>query len=119
MGKIGGVADRGIFPVFGQPNLTIQVDRARAARYGLNSGDVNSIIQAAVGGAVATTVLESDRHFDVALRYPPEYRDSIEKIRELKVPYQPSTGANAYIPLSELATITLDTGASRIYHESI
>jgi cobalt-zinc-cadmium resistance protein CzcA len=62
--------------------------------------------------------LESDRHFDVAVRYPPEYRDTVEKIREIKVPYQTSGGANAYIPLSELATITLDTGASWIYHES-
>ena len=118
MSQVRGVTDLGIFPVLGQPNLNIKVDRAKAARYGLNSGDVNSIIQAAIGGAVATTVLESDRHFDVAVRYPSEYRGSIEKIAEIKVPYQTSGGANAYIPLSELATITLDTGASWIYHES-
>jgi heavy metal efflux system protein len=98
--------------------LNIKVDRAKAGRYGLNSGDVNSVLQAAIGGAVATTVLESERQFDVAVRYPPEYRDSIEKIRDIKVPYQPGGGASGYIPLSELATITLDTGASWIYHES-
>ena len=118
MSQVRGVADLGIFPVLGQPNLNIKVDRAKAARYGLNSGDVNSVIQAAMGGAAATTVLEGDRQFDVAVRYPPEYRDSIEKIRNIKVAYQTSSGANAYIPLSELATITLDTGASWIYHES-
>ena len=94
------------------------MDRAKAARYGLNSGDVNSVIQAALGGTVATTVLEGDRQFSLAVRYPPEYRDSIEKIRNIKVAYQTSSGANAYIPLSELATITLDTGASWIYHEN-
>jgi cobalt-zinc-cadmium resistance protein CzcA len=118
MSKVRGVADLGVFPVLGQPNLNIRVDRAKAARYGLNAGDVNSIIQAAVGGATATTVLESDRQFDVAVRYPAQYRDSIDKIREIKVPAQTGSGSNAYIPLNELATISLDTGASWIYHES-
>ena len=103
----------------GQPNLNIKVDRAKAARYGLNSGDVNTVIQAAMGGAVATSVLEGDRQFDLVVRYTPEYRDSIDKIRNIKVAYQTSSGANAYIPLSELATITLDTGAAWIYHESV
>ena len=118
MQQVRGVTDLGIFPVLGQPNLNIKVDRAMAARYGLNTGDVNSVIHAAMGGASATTVLEGDRQFDVAVRYPPEYRDNIDKIREIKVAYQTSSGANAYIPLSELATVTLDTGASWIYHES-
>jgi heavy metal efflux system protein len=118
MRQVRGVTDLGIFPVLGQPNLNIKVDRARAARYGLNAGDVNSVIQAAMGGAEATTVLEGDRQFGVAVRYPLEYRDNIDKIRDIKVAYQTSSGANAYIPLSELATITLDTGAAWIYHES-
>jgi cobalt-zinc-cadmium resistance protein CzcA len=118
MSQVRGVADLGIFPVLGQPNLNIKVDRVKAARYGLNSGDVNSVIQAAVGGAVATTVLEGDRQFTLALRFPPEYRDSIERISNIKVAYQASGSVNAYIPLKELATISLDTGASWIYHES-
>jgi cobalt-zinc-cadmium resistance protein CzcA len=118
MSGIRGVTDLGIFPVLGQPNLNIKVDRARVARYGLNAGDVAAVIKAAVGGAVATTVLEGDRQFDVAVRYPPEYRDSIEKIRNIKVAYQTPAGSNTYIPLSELASITLDTGAAWIYHES-
>jgi len=118
MNHVPGIADLGIFPVLGQPNLNIKVDRAKAARYGLNSGDVNSVIQAALGGASATTVLEGDRQFNVAVRFAPEYRDNVEKIRNIKVAYQTSSGANAYIPLSELATISLDTGASWIYHES-
>ena len=117
MSKVRGVEDLGIFPVLGQPNLNIKVDRAKAARYGLNSGDVNLVVQAAMGGAVASSVLEGDRAFDLVVRYTPEYRDSIEKIHNIKVAYQTPTGANAYIPLSELATITLDTGASWVYHE--
>jgi cobalt-zinc-cadmium resistance protein CzcA len=119
MNEVRGIADLGIFPVLGQPNLNIKVDRAQAARYGLNSGDVNSVVQAAMGGAVATSVLEGDRQFDLVVRYTPEYRDSVERIRNIKVACQTSSGANAYIPLSELATITLDTGAAWIYHESV
>ena len=118
MNQVRGVADLGIFPVLGQPNLNIKVDRAKAARYGLNSGDVNSVIQAVLGGAMATTVLEGDRQFNLTVRFPSDYRDSVEKIRNLKVACQTSSGANAYIPLSELATISLDTGAAWIYHES-
>jgi cobalt-zinc-cadmium resistance protein CzcA len=119
LSQVRGVADLGIFPVLGQPNLNITVDRARAARYGLNSGDINSIVQAAMGGAVASSVLEGDRSFDLVVRYTPQSRDSIEKIRNIKVGYATSNGTDAYIPLSELANITLDTGASWIYHEDV
>jgi cobalt-zinc-cadmium resistance protein CzcA len=119
MSQVRGITDLGIFPVLGQPNLNIKVDRAKAARYGLNSGDVNAVVQASMGGAVATSVLEGDRQFDLVIRYTPEYRDSIDKVRDIKVAYQTPTGANAYIPLSELATITLDTGAAWVYHESV
>jgi cobalt-zinc-cadmium resistance protein CzcA len=119
MNQVRGVADLGIFPVLGQPNLNIKVDREKAARYGLNSGDVNSVVQAALGGAVATEVLEGDRQFDLVVRYTPEYRNNISEIRNIKVGYTTSSGANAYIPLSELAGISLDTGAAWIYHESV
>lgn len=117
MAQVRGIADLGIFPVLGQPNLNIKVDREKASRYGLNAGDVNTVIQAAMGGAVATEVLEGNRQFDLVLRYAPEARDSVEKIRNIKVGYQTPSGATAYIPLSDLATISLDTGASWIYHE--
>jgi len=118
MSQVRGVTDLGIFPVLGQPNLDIKVDRAKAARYGLNAGDVTSVIQASMGGAAATTVLEGDRQFGLVVRFAPESRDSVEKIRAIKVAYPTSTGGNTYIPLSELACITLDTGAAWIYHES-
>jgi len=118
MGKVPGIADLGIFPLLGQPNLNIKVDRAKASRYGLNSGDVNAIIQTAMGGSVATTVLEGDRQFGVAVRFASDERNSVEKIGNIKVAYQTSAGVNAYIPLKELADISLDTGASWIYHES-
>jgi cobalt-zinc-cadmium resistance protein CzcA len=117
MAQVRGVEDLGIFHVLGQPNLDIKVDRVKAARYGLNSGDVNTVIQAAMGGSVASQVLEGDRSFNLTVRLAPEYRTSVEAIGDIKVAYQTSTGANAYIPLRELATMSLDTGASYIYHE--
>jgi cobalt-zinc-cadmium resistance protein CzcA len=118
MQQVKGIADLGIFHVLGQPNLNIKVNREKAARYGLNTGDVNTIVQAALGGAQATTLLEGDRQFNVVVRLPFEYRSSLEGAKSIKVAYQTPGGTNAYIPLTELADITLDTGASYIYHES-
>jgi heavy metal efflux system protein len=118
MAQVKGMADLGIFHIQGQPNLNVEVNRDKAARYGLNTGDVNTVIQAAMGGASATTLLESDRSWNVQVRLPPEYRASLEAVRNLKVGYATPSGVNAYIPLKELADISLDTGASFIYHES-
>jgi heavy metal efflux system protein len=117
MAQVEGVTDLGVFPVLGQPNLNIRVDREKAARYGLNVSDVNNVVQAALGGTVATTLLEADRQFNVTVRLAPEYRGNIGTVRNIKVGYQTPNGANAYIPLSELADISFDTGASYIYHE--
>ena len=119
MSRVRGIADLGIFPVLGQPNLNIKIDRDKVARYGLNTGDVNTVIQAAMGGSIATQVLEGDREWNLVVRYPEEYRNSIDKIGNIKVGYATANGASAYIPLSELATISLDTGASWIYHETM
>ena len=117
MAKVEGVTDLGIFPVLGQPNLNVKVNREKAARYGLNAGDINNVVQAALGGTTATTLLEADRQFNVTVRLAPHYRDNVDTVRNIKVGYQTPNGVNAYVPLSELADITLDTGASYIYHE--
>jgi cobalt-zinc-cadmium resistance protein CzcA len=119
MQQVRGVADLGIFFVLGQPNLNIKIDREKAARYGLNTGDVNTVIQATMGGAVASTILEGDRTFNLTVRVAPRFRNSIAAIGNIKVGYAAPNGATAYIPLRDLATISLDTGASYIYHETI
>jgi heavy metal efflux system protein len=117
MARVEGVTDLGIFPVLGQPNLNVKVNREKAARYGLNAGDINNVVQAALGGTTATMLLEADRQFNVTVRLAPHYRDNVDTVRNIKVGYQTPSGVNAYVPLSELADITLDTGASYIYHE--
>ena len=105
------------FHVLGQPNLNVRVDRAKAARYGLNTADVTTLVQAAMGGTQATTVLEGDRQFALTVRFAPQYRDQLDSVRQLTVGYQNSAGGVSYVPLAELADISLDTGASYIYHE--
>jgi cobalt-zinc-cadmium resistance protein CzcA len=117
MERVKGMEDVGIFHIVGQPNLDIRIDRAKAARYGLNSGDVNSVVQAAMAGSVASTVLESDRQFNLTVRLAPKYRDSVEAVSEVPVGYQTPAGTTAYVPLRELADISVDSGASFIYHE--
>jgi cobalt-zinc-cadmium resistance protein CzcA len=116
MAQVQGITDLGAFWVLGQPNLNIRVDRAKAARYGLSVNDVNNVVQAALGGDVATNLLESDRQFGVVVRLAPQFRRNIDDVRNLKIGV-PSSSGNAYIPLSELASITLDTGASYIFRE--
>ncbi len=116
MAQVDGITDLGAFWVLGQPNLNIKIDRQKAARYGLSVTDVNNVIQAAFGGTVATTMLEADRQFGVVVRLAPEFRKDIDAVRNLKVGF-PTAAGNAYIPLSNLADIDIETGASYIYHE--
>ena len=118
MGKVQGVNDLGIFNALGQPNLNIQIDRVKAARFGLNTGDVNTAIQAAMGGTLATTVLEGERQYGLTLRYDAAHRHDIASLRELRVGYSTSSGGTAFVPLRDIADISLDTGATYIYHES-
>jgi heavy metal efflux system protein len=116
LAQVRGVADLGIFRVLGQPNLNIKVDRAKAARYGLTVGDVNTVVQAALGGTVATTLLEADRQFAVTVRLAPDYRGDLASVENVKVGVQTANGS-IFIPLHDVASITLDTGASYIFRE--
>jgi cobalt-zinc-cadmium resistance protein CzcA len=117
MAKVSGVTDLGVFNYLGQPNLNIQIDREKAARYGLNTGDVNAVIQAALGGTAATTVLEGDRQYGLTVRYDAKSRKNIDSLRELRIGYTSTGGSMSYIPLRAIADISLDTGATYIYHE--
>jgi cobalt-zinc-cadmium resistance protein CzcA len=110
---IRGVADLGVFTELGQPNLLIHVDRQEAARYGLLANDVNSTVQAAIGGQTATKLLDGEKRFDVLVRFLPQFRQSIDAISDIKV----TTPDGKRIPLKQVAEITKQTGASFIYRE--
>jgi cobalt-zinc-cadmium resistance protein CzcA len=120
MSAVHGVADLAVFTSLGQPTLRIDIDRKAAARYGMAPGDINSAIQTAIGGQAAGDLYEegSDRHFPLLVRLAPKYRQNIESIRNLTIAVQdPTTNKVAQIPLSEVASINLVTGAAFIYRE--
>ncbi len=116
MSEVRGVTDLSIYRVLGQPNLDIETNREKAARYGLNPGDINSFVQTAFGGTIATTIYEADRQFGVNVRAAPAFRSSIEAVKNAKINVATPAG-NAYVPLADVADITLNTGASFIFHE--
>ncbi|WP_447984160.1 efflux RND transporter permease subunit [Nitrospira sp. Nam74] len=114
MKDIRGVRDLGIFHLMGQPNLLIQVDRHACARYGLQVADVNAVVQAAIGGQAVTRVFEGERWFDLVVRFQHEYRQNVDVIGNIQV----STPNGARIPLKQLASISVQTGAFIIYREN-
>ena len=113
MGKVPGVADIGVFKVGGQPSLMIQIDREKAARYGILSGDINAVIQAAVGGAAVSQIIQGDRRFDLTVRYPDANRGTPDAIRNILVP----TADGARIPLGQIAEVGIKEGSFMIYRE--
>jgi cobalt-zinc-cadmium resistance protein CzcA len=119
LATVQGVTDLAVFTSLGQPTIQIDVDRARAARYGLSPGDINATIKVAVGGDSAGDLYEpgSDRHFPIIVRLAPEYRKSAEAIQNLRIGVAGQGGAITQIPLSEVASINLISGAAYIYRE--
>jgi cobalt-zinc-cadmium resistance protein CzcA len=119
LSTVQGITDLAVFTSLGQPTIQIDIDRARAARYGLSPGDINATIKVAVGGDSAGDLYEpgSDRHFPIIVRLAPEYRKSAEAIQNLRIGVASSSGGITQIPLSEVASINLISGAAYIYRE--
>ena len=113
MKNVRGVEDLGLFRVIGQPNLNFEVDRERAARYGINVSDVQDAIQTAVGGNALTQVLVGEQRYDLAVRYLPEYRDTREAIERIRL--VAPTGER--VALAQLTKSSVVDGASQIYRE--
>jgi cobalt-zinc-cadmium resistance protein CzcA len=114
MEQVPGVKDLGVFHLLGQPSLIIEVDRQACARYGLKVGDVNSVVQAAIGGQAVTQVYEGEKWFDLVVRFKQEFRRDADAIGDIQV----STPEGARIPLKQLATITEQAGAFIVYREN-
>jgi cobalt-zinc-cadmium resistance protein CzcA len=119
LSTVQGVTDLAVFTSLGQPTIQIDIDRARAARYGLTPGDINATIKVAIGGDTAGDLYEpgSDRHFPIIVRLAPEFRKSAEAIQNLRIGVAGQGGAITQIPLSEVASINLVSGAAYIYRE--
>jgi heavy metal efflux system protein len=111
---VPGVEDLGLLRSLGQPAVKIVVDRQACSRYGINTGDVEAIIEAAIGGKTITHVYEGERQFDLVVRFLEPYRNSIRALNEVPIP---SSDGSQQVPLGQLASISTEDGASLIYRE--
>ena len=114
LSQVPGFSELTVVRELGQPSLLIDVDRDKIARYGINVGDVEAVVQAAVGGQTATQVIQGEKLFDLVVRMKPEFRENAQQIGNLLV----GTPAGQQIPLSALSNIHEASGASFIYRES-
>ena len=112
--RVRGITDVTLVQELGQPSLSIKIDRARIARYGLNVADINALIQTAIGGDVATQVVQEEKQFDLVVRLERQYRDTPDEIANILV----ATPGGQQIPLKEFADIQVTDGASFIYRQN-
>ena len=123
MNSIPGAAEVNVEQTTGLPMLTVNIDREKATRYGLNIADVQDTIATAVGGRTAGTLFEGDRRFDIVVRLPDSVRGDLEAIRRLPIPIPAnSVAATAstrvnFIPLAEVATLELAPGPNQVSRE--
>ncbi|MHB8478409.1 MAG: efflux RND transporter permease subunit [Steroidobacteraceae bacterium] len=120
LAKIPGITDLAVLRSLGQPTIRIDVDRVRAARYGLAPGDVNAVVQAAIGGQSAGDLYEgtSDRHFPMMVRLANPFRQDLDAIRHIPIAAPAGTGTGSIqVPLEDVAEVRLVSGAAFIYRE--
>jgi cobalt-zinc-cadmium resistance protein CzcA len=118
--KVDGAAEVKIEQTSGLPMLTVDIDRSKTARYGLNVGDVQETIATAVGGKQAGTMFEGDRRFDIVVRLPEAMRNDLDALARLPVPLPRAVGAGAganFIPLGEVATFSIAPGPNQVSRE--
>lgn len=112
--KVPGIRDAGIYRELGQPNLLIEVDRKNAAAVGLSVQEILDMVSAALGGKVVTQVIEGDKNFALHVSFPFEYRSDPGKIAHIPIVLQ----GGGVVPLSRVAKVRYDTGASSIFREN-
>ncbi|MBI3350144.1 MAG: CusA/CzcA family heavy metal efflux RND transporter, partial [Burkholderiales bacterium] len=118
---ISGSAEVNVEQTSGLPMLSVQIDREKTARYGLNVQDVQDTLATAVGGREAGTMFEGDRRFDIIVRVPETVRSDLEAIKRLPVPLPISgdgKGARRFIPLSEVADLSIAPGPNQVSREN-
>ncbi len=111
--RIPGIDHVTLVQELGQPSLTISVDRAKMARYGLSADAINGLLEAAVGGATATEVVQGERTFDLVVRLQPQYRATPEEIGNILL----ATPDGQQVPLREVADVQIANGAAFIYRQ--
>jgi len=103
----------------GLPMLTVDIDRAKAARYGLNMTEVQDLVATAIGGRAAGTVFQGDRRFELLVRLPDVQRENLDALRRLPVALPRAEGRTAsYVPLAEIATLEVAPGPNQVSREN-
>jgi cobalt-zinc-cadmium resistance protein CzcA len=120
LAKVPGVVNPAAFNLLGQPNLVVRIDRGKAARYGFSVSDINTVVQAAIGGQEVTRVYEGEINSALTVRLAARYRDNVDAIRSIPIalPNTDPKAPPAYIALGDLAEVKLETGAAYIYREN-
>lgn len=114
LATVEGIEDLGVIRNIGQPELRIELDEGRLARYGVSKEDVQAIIEMAIGGKSASLLYEDERKFNIMVRYKPEFRQDEEEIGKILVPTMDGT----MIPIKELAEIRTITGPLLIFRDN-
>lgn len=120
MTSIPGASDVKVEQTEGLPMLTVQIDRDKTARYGLNVGDVQDTVATAIGGKEAGTMFQGDRRFDIVVRLPENLRNDLEAMKRLPISLPRAESENGrvnFIPLGEVATLELAPGPNQVSRE--
>ncbi|MEE4751675.1 CusA/CzcA family heavy metal efflux RND transporter [Pseudomonas alliivorans] len=122
MQKVPGASEVKVEQTTGLPVLTINIDRDKAARYGLNVADVQDAIATALGGRQAGTLYEGDRRFDMVVRLSEQLRTDVAGLSSLLIPVPASAGSSnqqiSFISLSQVASLDLVLGPNQISREN-
>ncbi|ADQ80133.1 heavy metal efflux pump, CzcA family [Paludibacter propionicigenes WB4] len=111
--KIRGISDLGVIKNIGQPELDIELNQQKMALYGVSTADANAVIEMAIGGKVATMLYEGIQKFDIRIRFPEKYRNTVDDIGNLMVP----TSSGSKVPIKEIAEISMKTGPCLIFRD--
>jgi cobalt-zinc-cadmium resistance protein CzcA len=110
---VEGISDLGVIKNIGQPELDIDLDQAKMALYGVATADANAVIEMAIGGKAASSLYEGMRKFDIRIRFPEQYRGTVDDIGNLMVPTQ----SGSKVPVKEIANISMKTGPCLIFRD--
>lgn len=120
--KIPGASEVKVEQTTGLPMLTVNIDRQKSARYGLNVADIQDAVATAIGGREAGTLFEGDRRFDILVRLPESLRNDLESMKRLPIPLPRGSGGvegrTNFIQLAEVASFELAPGPNQVSREN-
>lgn len=114
MKSVRGISDLGVIKNIGQPELDIDLNQEKMAFYGVSTADANAVIEMAIGGKVASMLYEGVQKYDIRIRFPEKFRNTVEDIGNLMIP----TSNGSKVPIKEIADITMKTGPCLIFRDA-